>query len=51
MLMNELEPRLRSVGATKPNPLVERGNAGVADFYHSLGYAPDDLLFMTKLLV
>jgi ribosomal protein S18 acetylase RimI-like enzyme len=50
MLMDELERRLRSVGATKLNLLVEQGNAGVAVFYRSLGYAPDDLLFMTKLL-
>jgi ribosomal protein S18 acetylase RimI-like enzyme len=50
MLMDELERRLRAVGATKLNLLVERGNAGVADFYRKLGYAPDELLFMTKLL-
>jgi ribosomal protein S18 acetylase RimI-like enzyme len=50
MLMDELEHRLRAVGATKLNLLVERGNAGVADFYRKLGYAPDELLFMTKLL-
>jgi hypothetical protein len=42
---------LTSVGATKLNLLVERGNAGVADFYHSLGCASDNLLLMTKLLV
>lgn len=47
--MDELERRLRAVGATKLNLLVEPGNA-VADFYRRLGYAPDDLLFMTKLL-
>jgi ribosomal protein S18 acetylase RimI-like enzyme len=50
MLMDELEHRLRAVGATKLNLLVERGNAGVADFYRKLGYAPDELLFMTKQL-
>lgn len=50
MLMDELERRLRAVGATRLNLLVERGNAGVADFYRKLGYAPDELLFMTKLL-
>jgi ribosomal protein S18 acetylase RimI-like enzyme len=50
MLMDELERRLRAVGATKLNLLVERGNAGVADFYRKLGYAPDELLFMTKQL-
>jgi ribosomal protein S18 acetylase RimI-like enzyme len=48
MLMDELERRLRAIGATKLNLLVERGNAGVADFYRKLGYAPDELLFMTK---
>jgi ribosomal protein S18 acetylase RimI-like enzyme len=50
MLMDELERRFRTLGATKLNLLVERGNAAVADFYRRLGYAPDDLLFMTKLL-
>ncbi|HEX6368831.1 MAG TPA: GNAT family acetyltransferase [Longimicrobium sp.] len=50
MLMDELERRLLAVGATKLNLLVERGNAGVADFYRKLGYAPDDLLFMTRRL-
>ncbi|HYR10980.1 MAG TPA: GNAT family N-acetyltransferase [Longimicrobium sp.] len=48
MLMEELERRLRTVGATKLNLLVERDNASVADFYRTLGYAPDELLFMTK---
>jgi ribosomal protein S18 acetylase RimI-like enzyme len=50
MLMDELERRLRAAGATKLNLLVERANAGVADFYRKLGYAPDELLFMTKRL-
>ena len=50
MLMDELERRLAAVGATKLNLLVEQGNAGVADFYRKLGYAPDDLLFMAKRL-
>lgn len=50
MLMEELERRMRAVGAPKLNLLIEAGNAGVADFYRKLGYAPDDLLFMTKLL-
>ena len=50
MLMDELERRLCAVGATKLNLLVEPGNAAVAHFYRRLGYAPDDLLFMTKLL-
>jgi ribosomal protein S18 acetylase RimI-like enzyme len=50
MLMGELERRLRAVGATKLNLLVERGNAGVASFYRKLGYASDELLFMTERL-
>ena len=50
MLMEEVERRLRAAGATKVNLLVERANAGVADFYGKLGYAPDDLLFMTRRL-
>jgi ribosomal protein S18 acetylase RimI-like enzyme len=48
MLMDEVERRLRAAGATKLNLLVEQSNAEVADFYRKLGYAPDDLLFMTK---
>jgi ribosomal protein S18 acetylase RimI-like enzyme len=51
MLMDELERRLVAVGATKANLLVERGNAGAADFYRKAGYAPDELLFMAKRLV
>lgn len=50
LLMKELEGRLRAVGATKLNLLVEQANAGVAEFYRSLGYAPGQLLFMTKRL-
>lgn len=50
LLMDELERRLSALGATKLNLLVERGNAGVAGFYRKLGYAPDDLLFMTRRL-
>lgn len=50
MLMDELERRLRAVGATKLNLLVERENAGVTEFYAKLGYAPGDLLFMTRRL-
>lgn len=50
MLMQELEGCLRAVGATRLNLLVEQGNAGVADFYRKLGYAADELLFMTKRL-
>lgn len=50
LLMDEVERRLRAVGATKLNLLVERGNESVSDFYGKLGYAPDDLLFMTKRL-
>lgn len=50
LLMHEVERRLRAMGATKLNLLVERANAGVADFYDKLGFAPDDLLFMTKRL-
>lgn len=50
MLMDQLERRFRALGATKLNLLVEPGNAGVSDFYRRLGYAPDDLLFITKLL-
>jgi ribosomal protein S18 acetylase RimI-like enzyme len=50
MLMEELERRLGTIGATKLNLLVEPGNAAVADFYRKLGYAPDELMFMTKQL-
>lgn len=50
MLMDEVERRLRAVGAIKLNLMIEPGNAGVADFYDKLGYAPADLMFMTKQL-
>jgi ribosomal protein S18 acetylase RimI-like enzyme len=50
MLMNELEGRLRAVGATRLNLPVEQENASVADFYRTLRYVPDELLFMTKRL-
>lgn len=48
MLMDELERRLHAIGATRLNLLVEQDNAAVAAFYRKLGYAPDELLFMTK---
>lgn len=50
LLMDEVERRLRAVGATKLNLLVKSANAGVAEFYHKLGYAPEDLLLMSKRL-
>jgi ribosomal protein S18 acetylase RimI-like enzyme len=50
LLMDEVERRLRAMGATKLNLMLESSNAGVADFYRKLGYAPYDLLFMTKRL-
>jgi ribosomal protein S18 acetylase RimI-like enzyme len=50
LLMDEVERRMRSAGAPKLNLLVESSNAGVSEFYRKLGYAPDDLLFMTKRL-
>jgi ribosomal protein S18 acetylase RimI-like enzyme len=50
LLMDEVERRMRAAGAQKLNLLVESSNAGVSDFYRKLGYAPDDLLFMTKRL-
>lgn len=50
MLMDEVERRLRAAGATKLNLLIESCNAAVADFYRKLGFAPDDLLFMTRRL-
>ena len=49
-LMEELERRLRAIGASKLNLLIEAGNAGAAAFYRKLGYTPGDLLFMTRLL-
>lgn len=50
LLMDEVERRLRSVGATKLNLMLESTNAGVSAFYRKLGYGPYDLLFMTKRL-
>jgi uncharacterized protein len=50
-LLTELERRLLAAGCPKVNLLIEPDNAAVASFYASLGYRPDDLLFMEKWLV
>jgi ribosomal protein S18 acetylase RimI-like enzyme len=49
-LLQEVERRLRQRGALKVNLLVERRNVAVMDFYKSLGYETDDVVFMGKLL-
>jgi ribosomal protein S18 acetylase RimI-like enzyme len=49
-LLAEAEARLARLGATKVNLLIEPVNAAVSDFYATLGYASDDLLFMERLL-
>jgi ribosomal protein S18 acetylase RimI-like enzyme len=50
LLMDEVERRLRAAGATKLNLMIEPANSGVTEFYDKLGYAPADLMFMTKRL-
>jgi GNAT superfamily N-acetyltransferase len=50
IMLAELERRLRLLGCPKINLLIERGNAGVVDFYAKAGYALDDLIFMEKVL-
>ena len=50
LLLAELESRLYAKGCIKINLLVERGNAGVRDFYARRGYAVDELIFMEKWL-
>ena len=49
-IMRELERRLVSKGCRKVNLHVLRGNAGVCEFYESLGYARAELVFMEKYL-
>jgi ribosomal protein S18 acetylase RimI-like enzyme len=49
-LVAELERRLRTLGCTKVNLLIEADNAAVTGFYERLGFARDDLVFMEKWL-
>lgn len=50
-LMDEAERRLVAVGCPKINLLVRSSNAGVIDFYRSLGYAQDDSVSLGKRLI
>jgi ribosomal protein S18 acetylase RimI-like enzyme len=49
-LMVELEKRLRLKGCPKVNLHVLAENREVSAFYRRLGYAPQDLLYMSKWL-
>jgi ribosomal protein S18 acetylase RimI-like enzyme len=49
-LMGELERRLRAKGCPKVNLHVLAENREVTAFYRRLGYAPQDLLYMSKWL-
>jgi uncharacterized protein len=49
-LLAALEARLRALGATRVNLLIDRDNASVTRFYAALGYEVEDLVFMTKSL-
>ena len=48
--MAELEVRLRALGCTKVNLLIEADNAAVTGFYERVGFTRDDLIFMEKWL-
>lgn len=49
-LLAELERRLRSLGCTRVNLLVETDNAAVVRMYEKLGYQGRELIFMAKRL-
>lgn len=44
------EQRLRERGCVKVNLLIEADNAAAADYYATLGYSRDPLIFMEKWL-
>jgi ribosomal protein S18 acetylase RimI-like enzyme len=50
LLVAELERRLRIKGCPKVNLHILAENRDVARFYRRLGYAPQDLLYMSKWL-
>jgi ribosomal protein S18 acetylase RimI-like enzyme len=49
-LVAELEVRLRALGCTRVNLLIEADNAAVTGFYERVGFSRDDLIFMAKWL-
>jgi len=51
LLVTEVEKRLKAKGCEKVNLLIEATNSGVQEFYETLGYTRDDLIFMEKWLV
>ena len=49
-LMEEAEMRLRAAGCPKINLQIRSSNAGVIDFYRTIGYSVDDVVSMGKRL-
>ncbi len=49
-LMKEAERHLRAIGCPKINLQVRRSNAGVIEFYRTIGYSVDDVVSMGKRL-
>ena len=49
-LMEEAEIRLRAAGCPKINLQIRRSNAGVIEFYKTIGYSVDDVVSMGKRL-
>lgn len=49
-LMNEVEHRLRALGAPKINLQIRRGNAAALAFYARLGFSEDDAVSLGKRL-
>jgi ribosomal protein S18 acetylase RimI-like enzyme len=49
-MIAEAEKRLRALGCPKINLQVRRSNAGVMEFYKTLGFAEDDVASMGKRL-
>ena len=49
-LMEEAEMRLRAAGCPKINLQIRSSNAGVIEFYRTIGYSVDDVVSMGKRL-
>ena len=49
-LMGEAEIRLKAAGCPKINLQIRSSNAGVIDFYRTIGYSVDDVVSMGKRL-
>jgi ribosomal protein S18 acetylase RimI-like enzyme len=51
LLVEEAQRRLLKMGCPKINLLVRSANTAVLDFYHHLGFSPDEVLSLGKRLL